>query len=66
MIERLGQGRHVVRGLVLEVSGGPAVQIPGGSRQAAQRSLPDQVVREPDSSAVGSDEESGSLEFSDR
>ena len=66
MIERLGQGLHVVRGLVLEVAGCPAVQIPaGGSRQAAQRSLPDQVVREPDP-AVGSDEESRGLEFNDR
>ena len=66
MIERLGQRLHVVRGLVLEVVGCPAVEIlAGGSRQAAQRSLPDQVVREPDP-AIGSDEESGGLEFSDR
>ena len=66
MIERLGQGLHVVRGLVLEVAGGPAVQISAGcSRQAAQRSLPDQVVREPDP-AVGSDEESRGLEVNDR
>ena len=66
MIERLGQGLHVIRGIELEVVGGPAVQISqGGSRQAPQRCLPDQVVREPDP-AVGSDEESGGLELSDR
>ena len=66
MIERLGQGLHVVGGLVLEVAGCPAMQIlAGGSRQAAQRSLPDQVVCEPDPT-VGIDDESGGLEFSDR
>ena len=66
MIERLGQRLHVVRSFVLEVVGCPAVEIlAGGSRQAAQRSLPDQVVREPDP-AIRSDEESGGLEFSDR
>ena len=37
----------------------------GGSRQAAQRSIPDQVVREPDP-AIGSDEECGGPQFSDR
>ena len=41
-------------------------KIPSGrSRQAAQRSLPDQVVREPDP-AVGSDEKSRGLEVNDR
>ena len=66
MIERFGQRLHVVRSFVFEVVGCAAVQIlAGGSRQTAQRSFPDQVVREPDP-AIGSDEESGGLEFSDR
>ena len=66
MIERFGQRLHVVLGLVFEVVGCAAVQVlAGGSRQAAQRSIPDQVVREPDP-AIGSGEECGSLEFSDR